>query len=65
VGSAPSGVGICGAAGGATGQFARMSSGKLQTALRAFRVLTEMIGENNATISQLRASRLWLPFLYP
>jgi hypothetical protein len=42
-----------------------MSSGKLQTALRAFRVLTEMIGENNATISQLRASRLWLPFLYP
>jgi len=28
---------------------------KLQAALRAFRVLTEMIGEKNTTISQLRA----------
>jgi len=28
---------------------------KLQAALRAFRVLTEMIGEKNTTISRLRA----------
>ncbi len=28
---------------------------KLEAALRAFRVLTEMIGEKNTTISQLRA----------
>ena len=31
------------------------SKQKLQAALRAFRVLTEMIGEKNTTISRLRA----------